>query len=376
MNLITQFLYMLKAGIYKYTIFLLAIIFLYQDISAQQLTLFKSAAGKYGYKDAVGKEVVPAIYDNVIFDEASGLISVKLNNKYGIINKNGMPVADIKYDYSAVSEGLCLVELDKKYGYLDSKGKEVIPLIYDDANLFSEGLARVKLKDKCGIIDKTGKVIVPFKYDNIFGFKNGRAGVVLDFKYGFIDKKGNEIVPVKSLYYLKARLASDPSVVISFSGDFPSAYLSHGFCLGDTLQIKRPVFIECPYCSGYGTYTANEKKVFEKWEVVRAEKVGTFTEKIKGHMEYYDNKGNKHYPISTKTFDQYAMVKSTVLLSQIIADKFVCPLVSDSEHEKRKQPLYRGGYYLHEFILIWNNEVEEYYAYPILRAKSTFSLTN
>jgi hypothetical protein len=359
-----------------YIVFVVAIICLSWDISAQQLTLLKSTDGKYGYKDAVGKEIVPAIYENVVLDEASGLISVKLNNKYGIINKNGMLVADIKYDYSAVSEGLCLVELDKKYGYLDSKGKQVIPLIYDDANLFKEGLARVMQQKKWGIIDKTGKVIAPLKYDAVYGFKNGRAGVVLNLRYGFIDKKGNEIVPVKELYYLRARLASDPSFIIDFKGDFPDAYLDNRFCMGDTLKIKRPIFKECPYCSGFGTYTANERTVYEKVEVEHVKKVGTVTEKTKSHMEYYDNNGKKYYPVNTRTYDAYGLVKDTILIRQKIADKFVCPLVSDSEHEKRKKDNSAGNYYLHEFILIWNNEVEVYYAYPIKRAaKSPFSLT-
>lgn len=364
-------------SINKYLLFLFLIIFLCQDSSAQQLTPYKSADGKYGYKNADGKEVVPAIYDYATIDAESGLVNVKLNNKYGLISKNGLQVTEIKYDYVATfSEGLSLVALNKKYGYIDGKGKEVIPLIYDDATLFSEGLARVMQQDKCGIIDKTGKVIVPFKYDKIFGFKNGRAGVVLNLEYGFIDKKGKEIVPVKELNYLRARLASDPSFIIDFKGDFPSAYLFNRFCMGDTLQIKRPVFKECPYCSGYGTYTANEKTVYEKVEVEHVKKVGTVTEKTKGYMEYYDDKGKKSYRVNTRSFDEYAMVKSTILIPQKIADKFLCPLVSDSEHEKRKQPLYRGGFYLHEFILIWNNEVEEYYAYPIKRSKSTFSLTN
>lgn len=362
---------------WTYTLFCLVILCLSEIISAQQLSVFKNPENKYGVKNNNGLEVVPPIYENVTIDETSGLIYARLNNKYGFIDKNGKQVTDIKYDrVGTLTEGLILVELNKKYGYIDGKGKEVIPLIYEDASLFNEGLARVKRQDKYGIIDKTGKLIVPYKYDNIFSFKNGRAGVVLDLRYGFIDKKGKEIVPVKELNFLRARLAYDPSFIIDFKGDFPSAYLFGSFCLGDTLQIKRPVFKECPYCYGYGTYTANERTVYEKVEVERAEKVGTYTQKTRGHMEYYDNNGKKTYRVNTRSFDEYAMVKSTIIIPQKIADKFVCPLVSDSEHEKRKQPLYRGGFYLHEFILIWNNEVEEYYAYPIKRAaKSAFSLT-
>ena len=364
-----------KIGVY--IVILLTAIFLSTDIAAQQLTLFKNADGKYGIKTTDGKDLVPPIYEDLKINETSGLIGVGLNNKYGFIDRNGKQVTDIKYDYVAISsEGLYLVYADKKYGYLDGKGKEVIPLIYDNASVFSEGLARVKRQNKYGIIDKTGKVVVPFKYDAIYGFKNGRAGVVLDLKYGFIDKKGNEIVPVKELYFLKARLASDPSFIIDFMNDFPTRYLENRYCLGDTLEIKRPIFKDCPYCSGFGTYTANEKTVYEKLVVENVKKVGTVTEKTKSHMEYYNNSGKKYYQVNTRTYDAYGLVKDTILISKKIADRFVCPLVSDSEHEKRKKDYSAGNYYLHEFILIWNYDVEVYYAYPIKRAaKSTFSLT-
>ena len=85
----------------------LAIILLSRDISAQQLTSFKNADGKYGIRNSDGKEVAPPVYENVIIDETSGLVNVRLNNKYGFIDKNGKQVTEIKYDYiSTVSEGL------------------------------------------------------------------------------------------------------------------------------------------------------------------------------------------------------------------------------------------------------------------------------
>lgn len=369
---------MQKNKIGMYVLLYLSLMCFSRNITAQQLTPFKNADGKYGINKSDGKELLPPIYEDVITYETAGLVAVRLNAKYGFIDKNGMQVTEIKYDRvgGSFSEGLCIVELNIKFGYIDSRGKEVIPLIYDDANLFSEGLARVKQQNKWGIIDKTGKVIVPFKYYAIYGFKNGRAGVVLNLQYGFIDKKGNEIVPIKESNWFRARLASDPSFIIDFKRDLPDVYTDHRFCMGDTLQIKRPIFRECPYCYGFGTYTTNERTIYEKVEVEHVKKVGTGTEQIKSYMEYYDKYGRKSYPLNTRTFDEYGLVKSTVLIPQKIVDKFVCPLVSEREHEKRKKDNSAGNYYLHEFILIWNYEVEEYYAYPIKRAaKSSFSLT-
>jgi hypothetical protein len=56
-----------------------------------------------------------------------------------------------------------LVKLDNKWGYIDKSGKEIIPLRYDDGRIFMDGLAAVKLNNKWGFIDKTGKEVVPLK---------------------------------------------------------------------------------------------------------------------------------------------------------------------------------------------------------------------
>ena len=48
------------------------------------------------------------------------------------------------YDYVAeYSEGLAMVRLNYKYGFIDKSGTEVIPRKYDQAESFSEGLAKV-----------------------------------------------------------------------------------------------------------------------------------------------------------------------------------------------------------------------------------------
>ena len=63
-----------------------------------------------------------------------------------------------------------MVRLDKKYGFIDKTGKEVIPIKYDNAWGFSEELANVRLNNKWGFIDKTGKEVTPIKYDDASSF--------------------------------------------------------------------------------------------------------------------------------------------------------------------------------------------------------------
>ena len=56
-------------------------------------------------------------------------------------------------------EGLAMVRLDKKYGFIDKTGKEVIPIKYDYAEGFSEGLAQVKLNNKWFYINQKGECV-------------------------------------------------------------------------------------------------------------------------------------------------------------------------------------------------------------------------
>ena len=133
-------------------------------------------------------------YDNVKnFDE--GLAAVKLNNKWGFIDKTGREVILRKYDFARdFSEGMACVELNNKWGFIDKTGREVIPCIYDGVYAFNEGLAEVKLNNKIGFIDKSGDIKIPCKYEYInnqnfhYCFKDGFALISLNGKYGFINK--------------------------------------------------------------------------------------------------------------------------------------------------------------------------------------------
>ena len=100
-------------------------------------------------------------------DFSDGLASIKLNNKYGFIDKTGKSVIPCIYDRAgSFSEGLAYVYLNNKWGFFDKTGELVIPCIYDEADSFSEGLAPVKLNNKWGVIDKTGNMVVSCAFDD------------------------------------------------------------------------------------------------------------------------------------------------------------------------------------------------------------------
>ena len=133
------------------------------------------------------------------FDSAGnfseGLAAVKINDKWGYIDKKGnfviQPQFDSVYNFS---QGLAAVEINEKRGYIDKTGKIIVPLHFDDVDGFSEGLARVKINGKYGYIDKTGKMIITPQFDYASGFSEGLAAVKINDKYGYIDKTGNFII--------------------------------------------------------------------------------------------------------------------------------------------------------------------------------------
>lgn len=83
--------------------------------------------GKYGFLNANGEIVIPAIYDFATFF-VDGIACVSIHDKYG------------KY----------------KYGGINTDGVLVIPCQYDQSFFFENGIALVKKDDQVGLIDKYG----------------------------------------------------------------------------------------------------------------------------------------------------------------------------------------------------------------------------
>ena len=164
---------------------------------------------KVGFADLETREIIiPCRYDFVnAFSD--GLAKVKINDKWGFVDKSGCEVVSCKYDsVDTFRDGLAKVKINDKWGFVDKSGIEVIPCRYDDAHAFHDGLAYVKKNNKWGYIDKSGCKVIPFKYEydiykgfGVLGvypdFHEGWALVNLNGKYGLIDKSGRKVIPCK-----------------------------------------------------------------------------------------------------------------------------------------------------------------------------------
>lgn len=170
-------------------------------------------SGKWGFRDATGKLVIPYKYDGVgYFSEGLAPVRIKgvksqngnLSNLWGYINTNGKFIIKPKYsDARPFFDGLAWVEGSNGKIFIDKKGagfklyRRITKVL-----AFSQGYAAVNIsRKKWGYIDHRGKIVLkPGLFSSnwkwAYPFRNGLALVVWDNynKQGLINKKGKMIM--------------------------------------------------------------------------------------------------------------------------------------------------------------------------------------
>ena len=109
------------------------------------------------------------MYDEIGYINEAGLIRVKLNNKYGMINTQDQVVIPIIYDrlvfnyhrYDDVNElKVAMVTKDNKKGFVNEKGEIIVATEYDYVNWFAfdnktkQWITSVKKNGKYGANDE------------------------------------------------------------------------------------------------------------------------------------------------------------------------------------------------------------------------------
>lgn len=177
------------------TYIILAILF--SSCSTKHLAVVK-INGKFGCINKKGKIVIKPEWDYILQGYKNNQILVERDSLYGYINNKGCILIKPQYPEAELfCEGFAAVNNGMKYGFINIKGDTVIPFIYDDVSFtgFSKGLCDVAISskfDSCGYINKKGDVVIPFFYSTCYPFKNKYATVVtFKYEYLLIDKKGN-----------------------------------------------------------------------------------------------------------------------------------------------------------------------------------------
>ena len=116
--------------------------------------------GCYGLIDKSGAEVMPAVYEDVIWDCGHVIVAAVQDGKVGLYDRHGRNIAPFRYDYAGeMSCGLMAVGNNGKYGYMDCDGNIAIDFLFDYASDFVEGRAYVIASGERKIILATGETV-------------------------------------------------------------------------------------------------------------------------------------------------------------------------------------------------------------------------
>ncbi|MFZ4057235.1 MAG: WG repeat-containing protein [Ferruginibacter sp.] len=109
----------------------------------------KNAQGELALFNQSLKQTCVIAYDDCkIVDDATGLIAVKKDNLWGLINQTGQEVIPCTYDeIGPVQNGLMKVVKKQINGYLDQTGKLVIPLQFTNSGSFYSKYITAKYKN-------------------------------------------------------------------------------------------------------------------------------------------------------------------------------------------------------------------------------------
>ena len=139
--------------------------------------------GMFGFINRMGNVIIPIVYKKVIWlnDE---FILARNSDGYYFINNSGNWISQKYKMAKPFSEGLAAVKINGKYGFIDKDEKLVIPCLYSYASIFSEGLCAVVFHKKLGFIDYKNEVVIPFQYDY-----DTRESYLFDDEYACVAKK-------------------------------------------------------------------------------------------------------------------------------------------------------------------------------------------
>ncbi len=153
---------------------------------------------KWEYINIKAETKIPAMFD-AADDFKDGLAVVRMNNKYGAINKAGDFVVQPIYeeDLWNMGEGLIgFYDKNEKAGIINQNGDVKVPAMYEDLGNLSDDMIWFEGKNKCGYLDKNGNIAIPEMYYSVWAFYEGLAWVKQSSEseyYQCIDKNNNTV---------------------------------------------------------------------------------------------------------------------------------------------------------------------------------------
>jgi hypothetical protein len=154
---------------------------------------------KYGFIDKQGNEILSCQFDAVgrFVDDCIPVANyVEFPDtsylRWRFVDKSGVKINNYEYsDVHDFSQGLAAVCLDNKWGWIDKSGKFIFGNDFQECKSFSEGYAAFKKGDYWGLINKNGKIVAQPNYHNIGEMHEKRVTFAMGPKnVGYLDTSG------------------------------------------------------------------------------------------------------------------------------------------------------------------------------------------
>jgi len=157
---------------------------------------------RYGFINIEGGMAIEPMFQSIDDLGEDGTAKMRMNFKYGLIDKDGKIIIDAKYDdiFKFNTNGkdeFAKFKLNGKYGLIGKSGKVLIEPLYDDLNFLSHYTRAVKVKrnGRKGVIDIDGRILIQPLYDEIVKFDPNAITIIrLNGKLGGIDKDGKMVL--------------------------------------------------------------------------------------------------------------------------------------------------------------------------------------
>lgn len=142
------------------------------------------AAVKEGSKwkliDAKGKVRGKDSYESVILDDKgiafrNDRAFVEKADGYYLVDDKGKKIGKQKYEDARLfleADGYAAVKVDGKWGFVDKTGKMVIEPQFADAHSFANGYAAIKKNGKWGFIDENGEIVIRAQFEDARDFND------------------------------------------------------------------------------------------------------------------------------------------------------------------------------------------------------------
>jgi hypothetical protein len=207
-------------------------------------------SGKQGYVDESGKVIIPPVFDRIdYFDDKAEIPNysisdegqtyslgmkvafIKSGEKWGLVNKeSGKVLLSPKYDMIKsihvpdvaryrYNRDPFSIKLENKYGLIDENGDELVPPIYDSPLEFIPGDESILLKKNgfYGLYLRLYGITHPVKYQKIIITTDGSYDVKINNKWGRVDYH-KTLIP--AIYDSQIKFNSEGVANVSINGRY------------------------------------------------------------------------------------------------------------------------------------------------------------